>query len=215
MTPALVAFGTHRLWLSEDWGTSWVTLPSATNPYAPATPDAAQDSIDGSAIRAIAFVSATRVYAATSSEIWRYDEGLAWSKTVLPTAELPAYHPFTALALDAAGGLYATIGGAGIAHLYYFDGVSWHAALPTSVVDVPAHAVAADPADPSIVYVGTDVGCWKGTKTGATSWSWILFSQGLPESAIVDLASCTPRHPPACSTRGHTRPRRMGDRSLS
>jgi hypothetical protein len=188
VNPALVAFGTYRLWLSEDWGTSWVTLPSATNPYTPATPDAAQDSIDGTAIGAIAFASGTRVYAATPSTIWRYDKAATWSRTALPSVGLPAFYLFTALAVDAAGGLYATLGGGGVAHLYYFDGTSWQAALPTSVVDVPAHAVAVDPDNQSIVYVGTDVGCWKGTKTGAASWSWTLFSQGLPEAAIVDLA---------------------------
>ena len=45
-----------------------------------------------------------------------------------------------------------------------------------------------DPAKPQIVYLGSDVGCWKGTKTGANTWSWALFSQGLPEAAIMDLA---------------------------
>lgn len=36
--------------------------------------------------------------------------------------------------------------------------------------------------------IGTDVGCWQGIKTGGGTWTWNLFSQGLPESAITDLA---------------------------
>lgn len=191
LSPSLVAFGTDRLWLSEDWGGTWVTLPAGTNPYATAVPNEAQDVLDGSAVRAIAFASATRLYAATLGTIWRYDKaGASWSRTVLPATGLPAYHPITALAVAdaAAGTLYATLGGGGIAHVWFFDGTSWHAAMPTSVVDVPAHAVATDPAHPDTVYVGTDVGCWKGTQTGATSWSWTVFSQGLPEAAIVDFA---------------------------
>lgn len=190
-SPSLVAFGTHRLWLSSDWGTSWVTLPTATNPYTPATPDLSQDSIDGNSIVAIEVASATRIYAATPLTICRYDKtGSTWARTTLPGMGLPGFHPVTDLAVaDAgAGTLYATLGGGGAAHVHYFDGTSWTAAMPTSVVDVPTHAVVVDPDNPQDVYAGTDVGCWKGTKTGATTWAWTVFSSGLPEAAIVDLA---------------------------
>jgi hypothetical protein len=190
VVPSLVAFGTYRLWLSEDWGSTWVTLPTGSNPYVPATPNAAQDAINGTnAVMAIAFASGTRIFAATTGTIWRYDKiGASWSNTVLPTTGLPSYRFITDLAVAdaAAGTLYATL--AWGAHLYYFDGTTWQVALPTSVVDAPAHAVVLDPDDSQVVYVGTDVGVWKGTKTGATIWSWVLFSQGLPESAVVDLA---------------------------
>jgi len=190
VVPSLVAFGTYRLWLSEDWGSTWVTLPTGTNPYVPATPNAAQDAINGTnAVMAIAFASGTRIFAATTGTIWRYDKaGATWSNTVLPVTGLPSYRFITDLAVAdaAAGTLYATL--AWGAHLYYFNGTSWQVALPASVVDAPAHAVVVDPSNPQIVYVGTDVGVWKGTKTGATTWSWVLFSQGLPESAVVDLA---------------------------
>jgi len=59
--------------------------------------------------------------------------------------------------------------------------------MPTSVVDVPTHAIVIDSVAPTNVYVGTDVGCFRGTKTGVTSWTWVLFSSGLPEAAITDL----------------------------
>jgi hypothetical protein len=190
VTPTLVAFGTYRLWLSEDWGSSWVTLPTGTNPYVPGTPNANQDAINGTnPVTAIAFASGTRIFAATLGTIWRYDKaGTTWSRTVLPITGLPSYRFITDLAVAdaAAGTLYATL--AWGAHVCYFDGTTWQVAMPTSVVDVPAHAVVVDPDNPQIVYVGTDVGVWKGTKTGATTWSWLLFSQGLPESAVVDLA---------------------------
>jgi hypothetical protein len=194
VTPSLLAFGTYRLWLSDDWGSSWVTLPSGTNPYVTATPgdapNAAQDAIDGTrAVMAIAFASGSRIFAATVGKIWRYDEaGGTWSKTEMPTTGLPSYRFITDLAVAdaAAGTIYATL--AWGTHLYYFDGTAWQVAMPTSVIDAPAHAVAVDPANPQFVYVGTDVGVWRGTKTGATTWSWILFSQGLPESAVIDLA---------------------------
>ena len=190
VAPTLAAFGTNRLWLTTDWGTTWVTLPTGTNPYAGA-PNAAQDVIDGGSIVAIAFASATRAFAATSNAIWQYDKmGAVWNRTVIPNAGLPLFHPFTAVSVEdaAAGTFYATLGGGGMAHLYYWNGAAWSVAMPTTVVDVPTHAVAVDPSNPNTIYVGTDVGVWKGTKTGPTSWAWTIFSAGLPESAVVGLA---------------------------
>jgi hypothetical protein len=194
-TSTWAAFGTNRLWLNTtnidaDWGNNWITLPTATNPYTAATPIAAQDVIDGSPVRAIAFASPTRIFAATSSNIWRYDKsGSSWTSTPIVNLGLPGL-TFTALAVDNAGigSFYATLGGGAVAHLYYYDGSAWNVAMATSVVDVPTHAVAVDPSNPSNIYVGTDVGCWKGLKTGTASWTWSLFSQGLPEAAITHLA---------------------------
>ena len=38
-----VAFGTNRVWYSPDWGRSWVTLPTGTDPRGSDRPDLAQD----------------------------------------------------------------------------------------------------------------------------------------------------------------------------
>ncbi|MGE5180730.1 MAG: hypothetical protein ACM31C_01645 [Acidobacteriota bacterium] len=184
----LAAFGTNRLWLTADWGATWVTLPTGTNPYVPATPDLAQDVIGGGSVRAITFASPATIFAATSSTIWRYDQtGPTWSRTVLPP--LPVSRPITAIAVENAtsGTIYVTLGGGGTAHVYYYNGSTWSVAMPQTVVDIPSHAVVVDPANPANVYVGTDVGCFKGVKSGS-AWSWSLFSQGLPEAAITDLA---------------------------
>ncbi|MGD3109365.1 hypothetical protein [Streptomyces sp. YGL11-2] len=190
IAPTLTAYGTNRLWLTQDWGNNWVTLPTRTNPYASATPNATQDVIDNNPVTAVAFGSATRLYAATFQTIWRYDySGTTWSRTVLPTTGLPAFRTITDMAVadTAEGTVYITLGGAGNAHCWYFDGAGWNAAMPTSVIDVPAHAVVVDPDHTDTVYIGTDVGCWRGTRSGAT-WTWTILSQGLPEAAIVDLA---------------------------
>jgi hypothetical protein len=191
---ALVAFGTNRLWLSTNWGASgsWITLPTATNPYVPPTPDLAQDVIGGGAVRAIAFASATRIFAATPSVIWRYDTTTNWAsatKTVIPTTGLPAGYFITAIAVEnaATGTLYITLGGGGLAHLYYRNGSAWVVAMPAAVVDVPTHAVVVDPSNPNNLYVGTDVGVFKGVKSGS-NWTWTLFSAGLPEAAVTHLA---------------------------
>lgn len=210
VSPTLAAFGTNRLWLTSDWGASWVTLPTGTNPYTASPPAAGQDVIDGTPVTAIAFASATRIYAATgsattSSTIRRYDKtGAAWTSTPIPTTGLPAVPYVTALAVEdaATGTFYATLGGAGAAHCWYWDGAAWHAALPASVIDVPAHAVVVDPASPQTLYVGTDVGCWRGQRTGPAAWTWTVFSPGLPEAAIVDLAVHQPARLLRAATHG-------------
>ena len=38
-----LAFGSDRVWYSRDWGRSWVTLPSATDPRAADSPNLSQD----------------------------------------------------------------------------------------------------------------------------------------------------------------------------
>jgi hypothetical protein len=189
VSPTLTAFGTNRLWLTEDWGGSWVTLPTGSNPYAPATPNATQDVLDGGSVTGVAFASGTRVYASTRNRVWRFDlSGGTWSRTALPTANLPAAPNITDLGTDPAGNVYAALGASGRNHLWYFDGTSWQAAGPAqTTLDVPCHAVVVDPANPEVVFLGSDVGCWRGVKSG-TTWTWTPFSQGLPEAAITDLA---------------------------
>ncbi|MDQ1700171.1 MAG: hypothetical protein QOG34_2034, partial [Frankiaceae bacterium] len=187
-----VAFGSKRLWISDDWGANWVTLPTGTNPYATATPSATQDVLDGNTVTAITMPSADVILAATYAQVFRFDRNTTtgvWTRTAITTTGLPAYHYITGLAMAdiTTGAFYASLGYVGSPHLYYFDGTAWHVALPTSQIDSPAQSVVVDPSNSNIVYVGTDVGCWKGVKTAATTWTWSVFSQGLPEVAIVDL----------------------------
>lgn len=198
---ALFAFGTDRLWMSDDWGVTWVTLPTNSNPYEPdpAHPNLTQDviappsSTEYESVNAIAFASTSRIFAATATVIWRYDlSGGSWSNTVLDTSSFPSGYYITGLAVEdaAAGSIYVTLGGGTGPNVWYFDGASWYAALPVTVVDVPAHAVVVDPSTMA-VYAGTDVGCWKGVKSGSgasTSWTWTGFSNGLPQCAILQLS---------------------------
>src|SRR5690606_2681866 len=55
----------------------------------------------------------------------------------------------------------------------------------------PAFAVVVDPDDLTVVYVGTSVGVWKGELTfvdGLPQWDWEIFSNGLPDAYVQDLA---------------------------
>jgi hypothetical protein len=212
VTSTLAVFGTYRLWLTCDWGSTWVTLPTGTNPYSSAIPDEAQDKLDGGSpptpIVAIAFASSTRIFVVTSSsksnsQVWRFDHNGTWAKTPITMAGLPSSYFITALAVEdpTIGSFYATLGRStgDPNHVWYFDGTGWHK-IGIDVVDVngqpvdggkldlPAHAVVVDPANPQQFYVGTDVGCWKGHKTGSATWEWTIFSPGLPQAAITDIA---------------------------
>jgi hypothetical protein len=78
--------------------------------------------------------------------------------------------------------------------LWWFDGTNkWY---PTrlrgnaSATRAPTFAVVVDPDDSGIVYAGTSVGVWKGQlaiNNDTPSWSWSIFSNGLPDAYVQDL----------------------------
>ena len=56
--------------------------------------------------------------------------------------------------------------------------------------DAPVNALVVDPVAPQFLYVGTDVGVFRGERTGvapAFAWTWLLWSNGLPEATVFDL----------------------------
>ncbi|MBZ5602680.1 MAG: hypothetical protein LAO79_10275, partial [Acidobacteriia bacterium] len=194
-THTLSAFGTNRLWATSDWGDTWVTLPSNTNPYAGGAANAATDNLGGP-VTAIAWASPTRVYVATAGSIYRLDQsGGNWTPnppTPMTMTGLPGARFITSIAVEnaATGSIYITLGGGNIDHVWYFDPVGNHwvtAQLTQATLDVPCHAIAIDPAHTEQIYVATDVGVFKGVKSGA-AWNWTVFSNNLPECAVTDLA---------------------------
>lgn len=79
--------------------------------------------------------------------------------------------------------------------LWWFDGVDkWY---PTGLhgnpkaTRAPGFAVAVDPDDVTVVYAGTSAGVWKGHLSfvdGVPKWDWEIFSNGLPDAYVQDLA---------------------------
>jgi hypothetical protein len=57
-------------------------------------------------------------------------------------------------------------------------------AIGTSLPDAPVNAIAVDPTNTNIVYLGTDVGVFASTDGGST---WASFNTGLPVVAIFDM----------------------------
>jgi hypothetical protein len=79
--------------------------------------------------------------------------------------------------------------------LWWFDGTNtWHPTglrASANATRAPAYAVLTDPDDVGVVYVGTSAGVWKGTfsfSNGNPEWQWAIFSNGLPDAAVQDLA---------------------------
>lgn len=62
---------------------------------------------------------------------------------------------------------------------------SWSNLSPP--VNLPMNAVAIDPFDPSILYVGSDLGLWKSI-TGGASWTHHGPSVGMPNVPVFDIA---------------------------
>jgi hypothetical protein len=203
----IVAFGTFRLWITTDGGDNWVTLPSYTDPLA--TGNLTTDMLGASpdSVRAISFVSSRQIYVATSSGIWSIvravGSGLSGPWQAIPvSANYPMPNGIvpniTALCVEdpATGSFYLGLGGQGVDHVWYFNAQTntWTSAgnvgLTQAYLDVPVHAIVVDPANTNTLYIATAIGVWKGVKSTASppTWSWNIFSQGLPECTILDLA---------------------------
>jgi hypothetical protein len=192
-TTTQLAIATNRVWYSENWGTSWRTLPTGNDPYdntIAGAPRVNQDILavpdhdtDGRIV-ALRWAGPDRLYAMTSQGIWRLDRTAgAWQppvrlydgvavaashkrKNAPPSDQIPDDTPLGEIAVHdpAAGTLYAGTSGSGRQHVWFYDGTAhWHSA--GLPVDSPAFAIVVDPAHRETVYVGTSVGVWRGRGT--------------------------------------------------
>ena len=89
---------------------------------------------------------------------------------------------------DATGGTaYATVMGFAVAHVWKTTngGQSW-SSISGDLPDAPANSVAVDPNDPTVVYVGTDVGVFATTNGGQ---NWTEWGAGLPNAPVTRIRS--------------------------
>jgi photosystem II stability/assembly factor-like uncharacterized protein len=140
---------------------------------------------------AVAPSDSNRVYAAAGTQVFRTDDGgttTTWAnKTVAP---LPG-RPITDLVVDPANRdrVFLAVGGpsgASSPQAVYRStngGNSW-TDISSNLPNVGVNALELDPANPLIVYAGTDVGAFR-TINGGTSWH--AFDNGLPYVPITDL----------------------------
>ncbi|MEM8962638.1 MAG: hypothetical protein AAGD38_14225 [Acidobacteriota bacterium] len=213
-SPGLVAVGATQVWITENFGSDWRTVPND---------DLAQDTLVGP-VRAIEFASEHRFYVGTHSDgsdftdmaVYRFDRnGGAYSvaRIDLPIFPFSAGLPFDGSVSDIAmdwsdptgASIYVSFGGFGVfGHVWHYDGNLWERrdggspGQPGSLLDISHNAIVVDPEHPQVVYVAADIGIWRSADSGAT---WHPFSRGLPDAAVIDL-KIHPRRLLRASTHG-------------
>jgi hypothetical protein len=181
------AFGTDQVYFDAAQGTGgWptvVALPGSTG-----------------LVSALHYVSSDLLYAGTTAgEVYRLVRtATGWTATALHAAPLPGNWIWVVAAVPGApNDVLVVESGFGIAHVWRGTTAgavtTWTdttgTAPPTRLPDIPANALAIDPAAVDTWYLGTDIGVFRTTDAGAT---WTPFSDGLPNCAVFDLQLFAP-----------------------
>ena len=184
---AFTAAGAAAIYVSDDFGQTWpaVASPTITVPSG------------SGGVFSMVFASSTRMYfGTTAGRVFQADlSGGAWTATRIDNAPGGALG-LVALIADIAvdwsdatlSSIYVCLGGSGDArHVWHFTGTSWQSRSgsgATSLLDVEHNAILVDPANPTNVYVGADLGVWLSTDSGGT---WTPLERGLPDAPVLDL----------------------------
>ena len=173
-TPSRLAFGTFRVYLTDDRGEQW-------RPVSPA--------LTAGTIRSLAFapLNGANIWAGTNDgRVWVTDNsGGSWNEvsTGLPRRAV------THIAVMGTGmTAFVTLSGFGAPHVWKTSdaGRSWMS-LSNGLPDTPCNTLLVDSSDGTL-FVGTDVGVYRSTNDGGT---WSLFSDNLPNVPVLDLAQNT------------------------
>jgi hypothetical protein len=198
----LVIVGTDKIWRTANFFSSAPGLPS----WSANSPDLGPGAVH---ITALAFApSATTgqayAYGTDKGQLAiTYDGGAHWldldRNNVVPNRYV------TQIAFDpqSSARLYVTLSGydegtpGQPGHVFYTDyayaeqqgnPVTWKDVSPP--VDLPQNALAVDPVDPKVIYVGADLGVWRCRDAhtgGASNWDHLGPANGLPNVAVFDL----------------------------
>ena len=188
-----VAFGAFTasfvagIYVSDDFGVTWPAVASPTL----SLPSGA------GGVYSMVFASPSRLYfGTTAGRVYRADlVGGTWSSTRIDNAAGGALG-LVALISDIAvdwsdaslSSIYVCLGGSGDArHVWRYNGSAWQSrsgAGTTALLDVEHNAIVVDPANPTHVYVGADIGVWESTNGGS---AWSPLERGLPDAPVLDL----------------------------
>lgn len=210
----MIAFGTDRPWISTNFGANWFPLPSrtASNP-ASYTSDAAL--LGNNLIDSLAFADSRNLLVGLhNGQIFKYTDTSAandWTAVTNPPTRLDTApgsggmprssvaNPVlsvTDLVVDPSNPsqFYAVFGGiiGSPDHIWFFDGTNWHNRSGTGAdilldVHFSTLVIKPDPVNPgniNEIFAGCDFGVWKSDDGGL---HWTPFSNGLPETAVIDL----------------------------
>lgn len=196
----MVAFGSDRPWITTNFASSWFPLPSRNAGSASKhTSDAA---FTGNAkIRSLAFADSKNLLVGVSNgRILKYTDSSAgndWTTVGNPTRldTAPGSGGITTDVMDLvvhpinSNQFYAVFGGVigSKSHIWFFDGTNWNDKSGTGadvLLDVHFNTLVIHPDIPDQMYAGCDLGVWRSINGGS---NWTPFSNGLPETAIIDL----------------------------
>ena len=194
-----VAFGMNSIYLDSAQGTGgWpvsVPLPG----------------ISGD-VSVISYVNSSLIYAcSTSGQVYRLvKSGSVWTPSALHAAPLPTNYWIWGVSTLPADVNTVIVGfaGFGIRHIWRgsvaANGASavWTDISGTGanhVPDIPVNALTIDPVNPTTYFVGTDIGVFRTIDAGA---NWQQFSDGLPNTAVYDLALHSPTRLLRAATHG-------------
>jgi hypothetical protein len=175
--PNTIYYGSNRLYRTADRGTTMTdvsgTLPARVSAIAIAPQD---DNV-----RLVGLTTGA-VYLSTTTG----------ATTMTPvTGTIPSRY-VGRIAIDPtnANVAYVALNGFGIPnqHVYkttnLLSGTPTWTAAGTGIPDTPTNALAIDPANPQVVFAGTDIGVFRSANGGA---SWEPFSDGLPRVAVFGM----------------------------
>jgi photosystem II stability/assembly factor-like uncharacterized protein len=198
--PQTMYYGTYRVYRSTNGSDSWSAIsPDLTN--------GDQGSGFGTVTTiAVAPSNPSVVYVGTDdSNVWvTLNGGLGWTNV---SASLPNRW-VTRVAVDPTDHeiAYATFSGRRwdeqIGHVYRTAdaGASW-TDITGDLPDAPINAIAIDPDLPSVIYIGSDVGCFFTKDQGA---SWAMLGDNLPSVPVYDLKIHQPTRTLVAGTHGRS-----------
>ena len=187
VTPNVVYYGTQRLWRSPNGGVSWSVVSGDLTGWVP-----------GAVLGTITTIGISPadhhvVWIGTDDgRVWRGVESggvFAWTNVTAaplpprwvtrvvphPTDPARAWVTFSGLKwVDSESHVFATTNA----------GASW-TSISSNLPEVPINAMAVDPANPQLLFVGTDLGAYY-TDSGGGLWNYL--SPDLPLVPVYDLA---------------------------
>lgn len=172
-------FGTWRLFTSTDNGATWVAPGEMT--------DLTKGGTDVLSAIAVARSNTKVIYTGSSQGGARVskDGGATWTDitTGLPNRSIThiAVHP--ANPLEA----FLTVSGYNTGHVFKTvdAGATWQD-VSGNLPNIPTNALLYDPLDANTLYLGTDIGVFRGNTNGM---NWSSFNNGLPPVVVMGFAA--------------------------